>query len=96
MDKMKFLMPNRKSIYLHNTPVQHLFQRAAQTERSCYIRLEKQVELAAYLLNNQEDWSLEKIELVTTETNTETISLRKHTPVYLVYRTTWVDDDETI
>ena len=96
MGKMKFLMPNGEDIYLHDTPMRHLFQRASRAASSGCIRLEKPVELAAYLLDSRNGWSREKIEAITTENKMETIPISKPTPVYLVYRTTWVDDNGTI
>ncbi|KAF0138372.1 MAG: Uncharacterized protein FD153_1365 [Rhodospirillaceae bacterium] len=93
MGKMKFLMPNPDDIYLHDTPTRHLFQRASRAESSGCIRLEKPIDLAVYLLNNQAGWSREKIAFITAGKKTETVSFRKPVPVYLVYQTVWVDDD---
>ncbi|KAF0118228.1 MAG: hypothetical protein FD149_805 [Rhodospirillaceae bacterium] len=96
MGKMKFLMPNGENIYLHDTPMRHLFQRASRAESSGCIRLEKPVDLAAYLLGSQNGWSREKIKAITIENKMETIPVNKPMHVYLIYRTTWVDDNGTI
>lgn len=93
MGRVKFLLPNREDIYLHDTPTRSIFQKASRAASSGCIRLEKPIELATYLLSDREGWTREKIEAAIEEGKTETIALRHPLPVYLVYRSAWVDGE---
>jgi len=61
LGRIKFIFPNEFSIYLHDTPTRNLFNKTRRTFSSGCIRIEKPVELAAYLLQNNSKWSLEKL-----------------------------------
>lgn len=53
LGRIKFMFPNSFDIYLHDTPSKSLFQRDIRTFSSGCIRLEKPLELAAFLLGEQ-------------------------------------------
>ena len=61
---VKFMMPNGFSVYLHDTPQQQLFARRTRTFSSGCIRLEKPMELAAYLLKDEPGWNPLRIDEV--------------------------------
>ena len=50
LGQIKFMFPNEFDIYLHDSPADHLFSQAERDFSHGCIRLEKPVELAAYLL----------------------------------------------
>lgn len=91
---VKFMFPNSEAIYLHDTPTDHLFDRTERGFSHGCIRVEKPKEFAEYLLlENEEDWDLEKItEYMELDTPT-TVTLNRKLPVHIVYHSAWVDEE---
>lgn len=58
---MKINFPNKFSVYLHDTNHRNFFAFTFRSLSSGCVRLEKPLEMAAYILNDEEKWSLEKI-----------------------------------
>jgi murein L,D-transpeptidase YcbB/YkuD len=58
---VKFMFPNEFSVYLHSTPTPQLFNRSRRDFSHGCIRVEKPAELAAWLLQDQPKWTLDKI-----------------------------------
>ena len=83
---MKFLFPNRFSIYLHDTIQRDFFARDSRCLSSGCVRLEDADGLA-HLLVPEEDYStsLESRE-------NRTIGLPEKVPVFIVYQTVWIDN----
>lgn len=94
LGRIKFMLPNRFDVYLHDTPARHLFERTVRTFSSGCIRLEEPIALAEALLaaNTDEDWSKTAIREVIDTGVTQTVGLVAPIPVYLLYWTAWVDD----
>lgn len=93
LGRIKFVFPNKFDVYMHDTPERELFSRAVRDFSSGCIRLEKPVDLAAYLLRDDPDWNREKIEGMMTDTTNRVIRLRKPVDVHLLYWTAWLGDD---
>ena len=55
-------MPNKHSVYMHDTPLKRLFGQSARAFSSGCVRVEKVSELVAWLLSGQNGWTLEKVE----------------------------------
>ncbi|MEJ8756674.1 L,D-transpeptidase family protein [Pontibacter sp. H259] len=93
---VKFLFPNEYNVYLHDTPADALFN---QTERGfshgC-VRLEKPVELAKYLLQDMPEWDEQSIRETISSGEETWVTLPKKVQVYLVYFTSWVDEDGNV
>ena len=93
LGRVKFILPNKYFIFMHDTPSRYLFKKEDRAFSSGCIRVEKFSELAQRLLDDQIDWSPEKIqELIDTE-ETQTVHLRRKMPVILVYCTVTVDQN---
>lgn len=98
LGSVKFMFPNDKAIYLHDTPGGHLFD---QTERGfshgC-IRVEKPKVLAEYLLkkNDNKDWNLKEITTYMALDTPTTVVLKQKLPIHIVYHSAWVDNDDRI
>ena len=96
LGKVKFIMPNDFAIYLHDTPADQLFAREERALSHGCIRVERPEELAAYLLSDNKEWSTEKISEAMQAEEPLQVNLPKPVPVYIVYRTVWVDDDDIV
>ncbi len=84
---IKFIFPNDQNIYLHHTPSTQLFSRARRDFSHGCIRVELPVELAAFVLKNQPEWTTERIEQAMTAERSRTVALREPIPVLLTYST---------
>jgi murein L,D-transpeptidase YcbB/YkuD len=87
LGRVKFIFPNEHSIFLHDTPSRDLFRPDERTFSSGCIRVEHPLDLAAVLLQGQDDWTGEKIQQVVDEGKTLTVFLKTPIPVLIVYWT---------
>jgi murein L,D-transpeptidase YcbB/YkuD len=90
---IKFLFPNRYNIYMHDTPNKYLFEKNIRTFSHGCIRLENAKKLAVYLLRNTKNWNSTTIDDFIQKKQETKIKLNSRIPVYIVYRTAWVDKD---
>jgi murein L,D-transpeptidase YcbB/YkuD len=96
LGRLKFMFPNRFQVYLHDTPSRALFAKPVRALSSGCIRLERPIDLAAYVLRDDPHWSREKI-LSAVERGTEhTVRLPEPIPIHLVYWTAWAHTDGAI
>ncbi|MEH6450200.1 MAG: L,D-transpeptidase family protein [Oleispira sp.] len=93
---VKFVLPNDKSIYLHDTNHPELFAREMRALSSGCIRVEQPKLLAEKLIAGQQGWNRSNIDSAISQNRTTHIRLQKPVPVYLMYWTTWVDDNGTL
>ncbi|MFW5686998.1 MAG: L,D-transpeptidase family protein, partial [Halanaerobium sp.] len=91
LGRVKFMFPNKFSIYLLDTPGRNLFSETARSFSSGCIRIEKPVDLAEYLLSDQEKWDRESIEEEMKKDKEKTVYLKNPIKIYLQYNTAWVD-----
>jgi murein L,D-transpeptidase YcbB/YkuD len=91
---IKFLLPNRFQVYLHDTPARALFTKPERAFSHGCIRLEKPAELAAYVLRGS--WTRARIQAAFGQRTSRTVPLAEPLPIHLVYRTAWVQDDGVV
>lgn len=95
LGQIKFMFPNAFNVYLHDTPAKGLF---AQTRRDLShgcIRVEKPLELAAYLMAGT-NWTREALEGEIASGRQTVLPLAVPMPIYIEYWTAWVDADERV
>jgi murein L,D-transpeptidase YcbB/YkuD len=95
LGRVKFMFPNRFSVYLHDTPSHALFEQSKRTLSHGCVRVEKPVELADYVLDGQQGWNEQRVREAMEEKNTaegQTVRLEHSVPVYLVYLTAFVSN----
>jgi murein L,D-transpeptidase YcbB/YkuD len=90
LGRIKFMLPNRYSVYLHDTPGTHLFERPVRTFSSGCVRVEKPLELARYVIG-RDDIESQQLQAIIDTGENQVISLPEPIPVYMVYQTAWVD-----
>lgn len=96
LGQVKFMFPNKFDVYLHDTPARELFSSERRAFSSGCVRVERPLELAAFLLAEQNGWTPEKIEEVTGSLQTRTVELKPPVPVHITYWTSWVEEDGTL
>ena len=93
LGRVKFMFPNRFSIYLHDTPSRNLFNMTKRTFSSGCIRIEKPIKFAAYLLQDNPKWNLEKLIAAVNSKKNKAILLSHPINIHVLYWTAWVDND---
>lgn len=94
---VKFVLPNRHHIYLHDTPARALFGRARRDFSHGCIRLADPAALAEFVLANRTGWDHQRItEAMTRGRNNVTVPVEPEVPVFLFYTTAIVDLDDRI
>lgn len=96
LGQVKFMFPNAYSVYLHDTPSRELFDRARRDFSSGCIRVERPLELAAYLLGTDPRWTRERIDAALRNPAEQTVPLPRAVPVHLLYWTAWAEPDGTV
>jgi L,D-transpeptidase YcbB len=96
LGRVKFLLPNRYIVYLHDTPNKELFEQKTRIFSSGCVRVEKPVDLATLVLQDSVRWSKSKILAAIKRGKTRTIPLSKRIPVYLLYLTATAEGDELL
>tara|TARA_Y100001960_G_scaffold332025_1_gene431076 strand:- start:2425 stop:3978 length:1554 start_codon:yes stop_codon:yes gene_type:complete len=89
----KFNTPNKRAIYLHDTPSKGLFNKPQRAFSSGCIRVENADVFASRLLELQ---GLAKKKLATdADRSNKKIPLRKRIPVHIIYQTAWFEEGKT-
>ena len=89
---VKFMFPNKFSIYMHDTPMKDLFFKDERTFSHGCIRLQEPFEFAYSLLRKQEVDPESKFQEVLQKEEETYINLSRKIPVYITYRTAFFDD----
>ena len=92
MGRIKFILPNKFSVFLHDTPSRSLFKASNRVFSSGCIRIEKPIDLALYLLQGDPNWSREKLIEAVENGKPRVIWIQNPIIVYLQYWTAWVDE----
>ena len=89
---VKFMLPNKHSVYLHDTPAHALFDRRGRAFSHGCVRLEEPLELAKYVLGEDPAWTEAAIAEAMHAGVEREVKLNRPIPVHIVYFTVWVDD----
>ncbi len=90
---VKFIFPNKYSIYLHDTPSKSLFKRTRRDFSHGCVRVSQPANLAAYLLN----WKLKKVKRAMHRgRGSQRITLKQEIPVIIFYSTVLAMNDASV
>jgi len=93
LGEVKLVFPNPYHVYLHDTSSPSLFARDERAFSHGCVRVEKPLELAAFALAETPGWTGESVAAAARRGGERAVRLAEPIPVYLFYRTAWVDDD---
>ncbi|SMC16828.1 Murein L,D-transpeptidase YcbB/YkuD [Desulfacinum hydrothermale DSM 13146] len=96
LGRIKFMFPNRFNVYLHDTPNRHLFQRPHRALSHGCIRVEKPLDLALFVLQDDPSWTRRRIQELIATGQRHVVPLARPCRVHLVYLTAWVDEQGTV
>ena len=90
--RVKFIMPNKHYIFLHDTPHKSKFGMNERAFSAGCIRIDKPLKLAKRLLDGQERWTIGRIRDILATHATQTFFLPEPMPVLLIYLTAMIDE----
>ena len=90
---IKFVFPNSHDIYLHSTPTPLLFQKSRRDFSHGCIRVEEPDLLAAWVLQQNPEWTLDRIRAAMNGPTQITVKLAQAIPVLILYSTAVVMED---
>jgi len=85
-------MPNKYSVYMHDTPLKRLFNQSSRAFSSGCVRVESVFQLVAWLLSDQ-GWSLAKVQAQIDSGERKNVKLRRSVPVHFVYLTAFANSN---
>ncbi len=94
LGQMKLVMPNRFSVYMHDTPSKNLFEEEKRTFSHGCIRVGNALDFATTLLEGVK--TREEVDAIVESLKTTEIDLASSLPVYVTYFTTIVSADGSI
>ncbi|NPA50845.1 MAG: L,D-transpeptidase family protein, partial [Epsilonproteobacteria bacterium] len=102
LGQVKFMFPNRFSVYMHDTNKKYLFNNAQRSFSHGCIRLEKPFDLLRHISTNYTATPIENpkeyLALLRRKKKRDTtyINLVRTIPVHIVYLTAYVDEDGVV
>ena len=91
---MKFIFPNKYSVYLHDTPNHDLFRTANRAFSHGCIRLSDPHAMAVFLLDQGDgSWNRQRVEAIVDSAKRTIVNLPERIPVHLAYLTAWHDEE---
>ena len=84
---VKFLFPNKYSVYLHDTPGRQMFAKSGRTFSHGCIRVEDPLKLAELILGGQPGWDRARIDAAVATGKLQNVALTTPLPVLLLYWT---------
>ncbi len=93
LGRMKFMFPNKYSVYMHDTPAKSLFRRSKRAFSHGCIRLADPKELLKTISSYDANLDYDKANEVLSDIEKKDIGLKKRIPVHIVYLTSWVDEN---
>lgn len=91
LGKVKFLFPNKFSVYMHDTPTKHLFKRDKRAFSHGCIRLQKPRALLETFSTFNDNMDFEQSQKILKGKKNTYYKLQEKVPVDVVYLTAWVD-----
>jgi murein L,D-transpeptidase YcbB/YkuD len=92
LGKVKLIFPNPYNVYLHDTSAPSLFARDERAFSHGCVRVEKPLELAEFALAETPGWTRDAVLAAAEGPRERPVTLAEPIPVYLFYRTAWVDE----
>jgi murein L,D-transpeptidase YcbB/YkuD len=88
---VKYMFPNRHSIYMHDTPDKDLFKSNVRAFSSGCVRLSNPPKMGSFLLDTHE--ANVKNYMHDTSRNHRVVNLPSPVPIHIVYMTAWIDNN---
>jgi len=97
LGRVKFVFPNRYSVYLHDTPSKKLFSEQTRSFSHGCIRVSEPEKLAVFLIDGAgREWDRTRVNDLINLGKRKVLRIRPPIPVHITYQTAWVDKDDQI
>ena len=96
LGKIKYLFPNKYSVYMHDTNQRNLFSKDVRSLSHGCVRLHKPVDLLETFSKIEPKIDFAKAKTILEKNKKTPIRLSNTIPVDLIYLTTWVENDGTV
>lgn len=93
LGRVKFIFPNKHSVYMHDTPTKHLFKRKVRAYSHGCVRLENPKQMLEFLTKNYTAYNYEDVKARYNSLKTHYIKVNKQLPVHTAYLTAYVDEE---
>ena len=90
---VKFIFPNAYNMYMHDTPAKTLFNENSRAFSHGCIRIEEPVKMSLFLLEDQKEWNLERINAAMKMEKETVVVLKEKTTVHILYFTAFIDEN---
>ena len=87
LGRVKFMLPNKHNIYLHDTPAKDKFLQTSRAFSHGCIRLSRPIDFAYSILGGLAGWSSGQVDATIATGRTKQVPLRAKLPVHLIYAT---------
>lgn len=88
---LRFDMPNKHTVYMHDTPMKQLFGSFERAYSSGCVRLQNYIGVADWLLDTHNEWNRATIQATISQGTPKTVPVSTPVPVFFIYLTAWVD-----
>jgi murein L,D-transpeptidase YcbB/YkuD len=92
LGRIKFMLPNKHDVYLHDTPARDLFDKTRRDFSSGCIRVKNPIDLAEWVFQANPDWPRDRIEQVIESGKETRVTLKQPVQTHLLYWTVVSDD----
>jgi murein L,D-transpeptidase YcbB/YkuD len=96
LGRIKFMLPNKHAVYLHDTPARGQFDALARGFSSGCIRVEDPIGLAAFVLDAPRKWNAQSLQKAIASGKRRVVKLTRPLPVHILYWTAWADAAGTV
>lgn len=93
---LKFMLPNKFNVYLHDTPAKNLFTENIRAFSHGCTRIEKPLELAEYVLRDDPRWTQGELLAAIKKGTEQEVRIPHPLNVHFLYLTAWVNEQGTL
>lgn len=96
LGRIKFMFPNRFSVYLHDSPAKHIFKYDKRAYSHGCVRLAEPKKLLEAIASSDINVDYNEANKLLEEIDKTRIELDKKIPVHMVYLTAWIDENGVV
>jgi murein L,D-transpeptidase YcbB/YkuD len=93
---IKINFPNKDAVYMHDTPLKSLFGKPIRYESHGCVRVHNVAEVAAWLLQDNPGWNLDRIRTLKQTGEQVTVPVKRSAAVYFAYIDAWATPDGVV